>query len=164
MSWPQSRPPFPLHTNAPAPFASRRIIPEFRPTTTSQTNLRSADKSSKNVPTSHVVSITSALFLECSQLIENASLSPTFKSFNFSRLRTLFHSSPASPVFSVCSQKHTGGIPHVAQSSRIADTVAPSKASGCDLFVLRERRFRFFAVHIAHRTICNFRGPQCLMP
>jgi hypothetical protein len=160
----QSLSPFLIHTNVAARPASPISVPEFRSRRAARTMLHSAEKSSKNAPTSHLVSMTFALFSKSLQLIENTSLRPITKWFDFNQLRTLFHSSPASPLFPARSPKHTGGIPPVAQSSRIAGAVAPSTPSGSDLFVLGERRFRFFAVHIAHRTICNFRGLQCLMP
>jgi hypothetical protein len=139
-------------------------LAEFRTARAPETMRHNAQMSPKTSPTNPLVSTTSAVFSKCPQLIENASLSLICKSFDFNQSRTLSHSSPGSPLLPICSPKHTGGIPPVAQSSPVAGTVAPSTPSGSDLFVPGERRFRFFAVHIAHRTICNFRGLQCLMP
>jgi hypothetical protein len=56
-------------------------------------------------------SISSALFQNITQLTENNRQNPFCNSLIFNHLRTLFHFSAGSPLFPVCSPKHTGGVP-----------------------------------------------------
>jgi hypothetical protein len=65
----------------------------------------------KNAPASPVFSNASTLLQKSAHLIENKGQMPFGKPCVFYQFRTLFHSSPASPVLSICSPKHTGGIP-----------------------------------------------------
>jgi hypothetical protein len=84
----------------------------------------------KSAPTSPVFSVCSALLPEGSHLIENKTQTHICKSLDFNQFRTLFHFSPASPLFSVCSPKHTGGIPpsHLGHESSITTNSAKSPA------------------------------------
>src|SRR5580704_5049848 len=52
-----------------------------------------------------------ALFPKTAQLVENTSYNLFSNPFNFNHLRTLSHSFPGTPLFPICSPKHTGGIP-----------------------------------------------------
>jgi hypothetical protein len=65
----------------------------------------------KNAPATPVFSNSSALPQNSAHLIENKGQMPFCNPSVFYQFRTLFHSSPASPVLSICSPKHTGGIP-----------------------------------------------------
>jgi hypothetical protein len=75
-------------------------------------------------PTTPSFSISSALFSKHSHLIENKGKSPICKSCIFNHFRTLLHSSPGSPLLSVCSPKHTGGIPHSLLGRRLTSGLA----------------------------------------
>jgi hypothetical protein len=84
----------------------------------------------KSAPTSPVFSTRSALFPKSSHLIENKRQARIFKFIRFNQFRTLFHFSPASPLFSICSPKHTGGIPpsRLGRESSITSNIAKSPA------------------------------------
>jgi hypothetical protein len=58
-----------------------------------------------------VFSVHCALFQNSAHLIENKGQARFCKLPIFNQFRTLLHSSPASPVLSICSPKHTGGVP-----------------------------------------------------
>src|ERR1700691_1598272 len=60
---------------------------------------------------SHLFSSISAHIKKSGYLIENTKENQFSKSLVFNQLRTLFHSFPASPVFSICSPKQRGYTP-----------------------------------------------------
>jgi hypothetical protein len=65
----------------------------------------------KNTPASSLFSTSSRLLQKSAHLIENKGQMTFCKPSVFYQFRTLFHSSPASPILSICSPKHTGGVP-----------------------------------------------------
>jgi|HubBroStandDraft_6_1064221.scaffolds.fasta_scaffold971959_1 hypothetical protein len=73
-------------------------------------------------------SISSALFSKHPHLIENKEKSPFFNSINFNQFRTLFHSSSGSPLFSVCSPKHTGVYPRPLSGGTARDAKCAGSA------------------------------------
>jgi hypothetical protein len=76
------------------------------------------------VPTTPSFSIPSALFSKHPHLIEKKEKSPFSKSNIFNQFRTLSHSFPGSPLLSVCSPKHTGGIPPSLLGRRLTSGLA----------------------------------------
>jgi hypothetical protein len=77
-----------------------------------------------SAPTTPSFSISSALFSKHSHLIENKRKSRIIKSFIFRQFRTLLCSSPGSPLLSVRSPKHTGGVPPSLSSRRLVSYAA----------------------------------------
>jgi hypothetical protein len=73
--------------------------------------------SRENVPTTLLFSCRSKLLQKCGHLIENKGQEPFCKPFVFYQFRTPLHSSPGSPLFSIRSPKHTGGIPPSARGN-----------------------------------------------
>src|SRR5580658_3094522 len=69
-------------------------------------------------PTTPSFSTSSALFPKRTYLTENTTHNQFYNSFNFNHFRTLFHSSPATPLFTICSPKHTRGVPTPLTISR----------------------------------------------
>jgi hypothetical protein len=70
-----------------------------------------AASASKIHSVSRLFSAPSTLLRKSAYLIENTSQMLISNPLYFNHLRTLFHSFPGSPLFAICSPKHTGGIP-----------------------------------------------------
>src|SRR5580698_8001547 len=73
-------------------------------------SLPASQSREKIAPTSPSFSISSALFPKIAQLLENTRQTLLRNPFRFYQFRTPLHSFPGSPLFSVCSPKHTGGM------------------------------------------------------
>jgi hypothetical protein len=66
-------------------------------------------------PTTLLFSNSSTLLQKCLHPIEKTLFSSLYNPLVFYQFRTLLHSSPANPLFTICSPKHTGGIPRSAE-------------------------------------------------
>jgi hypothetical protein len=140
--------PHPANDASPAPARFRRIETSRRPLF-SLVRSRSARRAAfrthpyNTTSPSHLSSISSALFQKSVHLIENKGKLTICKPFVFNQLRTLFHSSPGSPLFRVSSPKHTGGVPPLKSqelkcrlSSRDCHQVTPYPSATCKVCAL----------------------------
>jgi hypothetical protein len=101
--------------HVPAPLNFWRSIKDASPHWTAprvrrEHSLQLARQREKTDPTSPSFSIFSALFPKIAQLIENTRQTPSRNPINFYQFRTPLHSFPGSPLFSMRSPKHTGGV------------------------------------------------------
>jgi len=109
-------------------------------------------KSVKIAPVKPLFSCRSALIQMSAYLIENKGLDCFFKSFFINHLRTLFHSSPGSPLFAICSPKHTGGIPLLPLKRleyRVRSAATERTSSAMPRSILFPRRYRLRRPQIA---------------
>src|SRR5580704_8892916 len=63
-------------------------------------------------------SAASALIVKAAYLTENTGQTPISNSLIFNQSRTLLHFFPGSPLLSIRSPKHTGGIPPILSDRR----------------------------------------------
>jgi hypothetical protein len=82
----------------------------FAPRRSEQTTIF-RPQSGKIAPATHLFSVPFGQTKKSAYLIENTRKALIFNSIFFNRLHTLFHSFPASPVFSTCSPIQRGYAP-----------------------------------------------------